>query len=121
MKPTAVYFDPERDTVHLIDLGREVHHLLQDNNEETMRSIKALAMGGRLLGEVYIMKRFESLETLIIVVEGETGRNEAESIRENMEGLLIKTRDRLTLRGHCKEWKLPMVEVMDALDFDVRV
>jgi hypothetical protein len=116
MKPTAIYFNPERDTVHVVDYDRELHQLLQHSNAETIRSIKVLAMGGSLPnGEIIVMRRFESLETLIMVVEGEARRNEAESIRENMEGRLVKTRDRLVLRGKFKEWKLPTVKVMDAV------
>jgi hypothetical protein len=123
MKQTAIYYNPERDTVYIVDYVREMDHLLHRHNEETIRSIKVLAMGGRPVGDLLrvtqnAIGRFEGLERLIFVVEGESARDEDESIRENVEGILIKTGGRLILEGNRKERKLPMVKVMGALAFE---
>src|SRR6202043_2983986 len=55
---------------------------------------------------------FKSLETLVLVVHFEIGRDKGSSTRAIMENHLVKTKDQLVLRGKCKEWKLPAVKVM---------
>jgi hypothetical protein len=116
MMHTAVYFSPELDTVHVVDgFGSEFVFLAQRTNKETIRSIRALAFGSPLLQDVLkchtatSLLAFESLETLILVVEGE----EEELIREQAEDYLVKVqKDRLVLQEKCKVWKLPAVRVM---------
>jgi hypothetical protein len=120
---TAIYFNPKLDAVHIADvLGREFNMLTQC--KATVRSIRMLVIGGRLFPEdlrryvALSLFTFESLETLILVVEGETARNEEEWIRENMADHLVKARDRLRPdldgKGRRVEWELPAVKVMDA-------
>jgi hypothetical protein len=103
MMHTAVYFSPELDTVHIVDeVGGEFFRLAQRTNKETVRSIRALAFGSSLLQDVSryhiatSLLAFESLEMLVLVVEGEVGEEQAESIREQAEDHLVKVqKDRL--------------------------
>jgi hypothetical protein len=124
-KQTAIYFNPELDTVRIVDEdGSEFRTFFLCTDKERIRSIKALAVGGCLLRErlwEYIAEKlpaFESLETLILVVDGKTGRAEkGSSIRVKMEDHLVKAKGRLVLQGKSKEWKLPAIKVMDTRAF----
>jgi hypothetical protein len=61
---------------------------------------------------------FEGLETLILVIDREVGKNGKELIRVNMEDHLVKAQNRLVLQGNCREWKLPAVQVMTRRAFE---
>jgi len=110
----TIYFNPEVDTVHVIDdSGRKFRDLLLADTE-TIRSIKTLAVGSHLSHDnsrqhtTTYLRPFKSLQTLILVVEGEADMNEQELIRKHMEDELAKLRNRLIRQ------KLPLVKVMDA-------
>jgi hypothetical protein len=127
VEQTALYFSPEFDTVHIVNgpRGTEFFKLSCRTDKETIRSIKALAIRHQLSQDrwaPYIaggLRALESLETLILVVDGETGSDgEGSSMRLNMEDHLVKTRDQLVLQGICKEWKLPAVKVMTPRAFE---
>jgi hypothetical protein len=119
MKQTALYFNSELDTIHIVDddLSTKCWTLAYRASMETVKSIKALAIGHQCFDGLvakYIAERlvaFERLETLILVVDGETDE-EGASIRENMEDDLVTTKDRFILRGQCNVWNLPAVKVM---------
>ena len=75
---TALYFNPELDTVHIAGMT-EFCNLSSRTDKETIQSIKWLSMGEQLLQDMktgYIARKlpaYESLEVLIVVVDGETG------------------------------------------------
>jgi hypothetical protein len=107
MKQTALYFNPELETVHVPnDTGTGILTLCQTHGE-TIQSIKVLAIESYIFQDVwtqYVAARlpsFESLETLILVSEREVARNGKDLIRVNMENELVKLHDRLVLQGNC--------------------
>jgi hypothetical protein len=107
--------------VHIVDeFGCEFDMLTQRTDQETIRSIRALAIGSLLLQAdlrqytATNLLAFESLEMLILVVKGEVGENEEELIREHAEDHLVKVqKDRSALQENSKAWKLPAVKVMN--------
>jgi len=126
VKQTALYFNPELDTVHILNArGTGIWTLSCRTQRETIQSIKVLAIGSYLFQELWIqhiagrLPVFESLEMLILVIEREVGRNGKELIRVNMEDELVNVQDRLALRENSKkEWKLPVVKVMTRRVFE---
>jgi hypothetical protein len=125
MKQTALYFNPELDTVHIVDdqPSTDLRNLSDRTDEETIQSIKALAIVLQDKFVHYIIAQrlleFERLETLILVVDGGTeGDGEESSFRERTENKLVKVRDYLVLHGNCKERKLPAVKVMTPEAFE---
>jgi hypothetical protein len=123
VKQTAIYFNPEIDTVRIVttphDYGRKYEIFSLYTDEETIRRIKTLAV----LQDDYAMQslamrlptsQFEGLKTLILVVEREAGMHEEESIWEDMEDQLLKIKDQLALPENCEEWTPPVVKVMSA-------
>jgi hypothetical protein len=121
MKQTAIYFNPELDTVYIVDeLGNEFSIFLMCTDKERIRRIKTLAVGGHHLQErlrEYIAEKlpaFEGLETLILVIDG---KKNGSSIRVKMEDQLAKVNDQLVLHGKSKEWKVPAVQAMNPRDF----
>jgi hypothetical protein len=78
MKQTALYFNPELDTVHIVDdqPSTDLRNLSDRTDEETIQSIKALAIVLQDKFVHYIIAQrlleFERLETLILVVDGGT-------------------------------------------------
>jgi hypothetical protein len=123
VKQTALYFSPELDIVHIAD-DKQFWNLSYRAQTETIQSIKALAIGNEIFQNQwtnYSAERlfaFESLVTLVLVIEREVGGDEQELIRANMEGHLIKAQDRLVLQGNCKEWHPPTVKVMTRRAFE---
>jgi len=128
VKQTALYFSPELDTVHITGKERaiELTHLSYRTNEETIQSITVLAVEIQQVSRdstPYIAARlsvFEGLETLIVVVNSNTGWDRKESIRLNVEGHLVEVKNRFVLLGRYKEWKLPEVKLMSRRDFENR-
>jgi hypothetical protein len=116
IEQTAIYFNPQLDIVHVAD---EFGSKLQDLflvDEETIRSIKTLAIGIPSL-RAYLaahLLRFASLETLILAAEGEVGKDEETLIRENMEDNLVMFKNFLLSKENRihREWNLPAVKVM---------
>jgi hypothetical protein len=122
MNQTTIYFNPELDTVHIMNhVGDGIRILSKRTNPETVQSIKVLAIAvpGSIgqAGFIHNLSRhlpaLERLETFILVIEGET-----ESARKNMEDALIKANERLRLEGKCGEWKVPVVKVMNSEAFE---
>jgi hypothetical protein len=122
MNQTAIYFNPELDIVHIVDaLGSGIHTLFQRTDQETVQSIRALAValpGSTVHPEFtrYVSKHLlalEGLETFILVIAGD-----AESTRSNMEDALFKTKDLLRSERKWEEWKVPVVKVMNSEAFE---
>jgi hypothetical protein len=119
VKQTAIYFNPGLDIVHILDeFGHGIHNLSQRINQETIQRIKVLAVEFkdrfRLPSESaqYLSRclpAFERLETLVLVVRGDT-----EFYRKNM----IVANERLRLAGKCGEWKVPAVKAMNSATFE---
>jgi hypothetical protein len=123
MKQTALYFNPELDTIHIVDdeRGSELWTLYSRTQKETIQSIKTLAIEShvdqqRLVKNIAaLLPAFEVLETLILVIDGEAGKDEEGfSVRERAENILIQVAAQLKI---CREWKLPMVKVMNPRAF----
>jgi hypothetical protein len=111
--------------VRLVNDYSDFYNLVR-TNEKTIRRIKVLALGAQLpLAETmthiptWNLFLLRELETLILVVEMEAGRNEGGSIQEYMQDRLIKARDRLRMHGRKEfEWKLPVVMVINPQAFE---
>jgi hypothetical protein len=126
MNQTAIYFNPELDTVHILeDFGGAIYDLSKRTNQATTLSIKALAV--QFLGDSsfspaeaarylsrHLVRVFWRLETIVLVVFGW----DEEATRKDMEDVLVKTHDSLRLVGECAEWKVPAVKVMDSIAFE---
>jgi hypothetical protein len=120
MNQTAVYFNPERDTVHILsDFSHGIHSLSQRTTQETIESIKVLAVEfshSFLLAQSthYLANRlpaFKRLETLVLVIGGD-----AEAHRKYM----VEANDRIRLGKDAKwkEWKVPAVKAMNSEAFE---
>jgi hypothetical protein len=117
---TAIYFNPELDTVHILeDFGRAIYDLSKRTNQATTLSIKVLAVQipghfSRTEAIRYLSRHLPSfgrLETIVLVDFGW----DAES---TLEDILIKTRDSLRLARKCAEWKVPVVKAMNSRAFE---
>jgi hypothetical protein len=123
-KKTALYFSPELDTVHISNDEHNTEFWNLFYRAETIQSIKVLAIGSQLFRDEWMqyvagrLPAFETLETLILVVERKLERTGVELIQVNMEGYLAKAQDQLILLGRCKEWKSPLVKVMTRRGFE---
>jgi hypothetical protein len=121
---TAIYFNPELDTVHIFEnVGDKIHNLTQRTNRETIQSIKVLALefSGRFLqAEARYLSRcllvFKGLETVVLVFGWD-----AEFTRKIMEDALIEVHNRLRVEGACAEWKVPAVKVMNSRAFETHL
>jgi hypothetical protein len=128
----AFYFNPELDTVHIVNnkFCSELWTLSRKIRRETIQSIKTLVIGSQRIQQnlwttkwiIFVagkLPTFESLETLILAVEG-LPRDEEEWIRENMEDHLIKVKNSpaLYMWGVRQKWKLPVVKVMNPQTLD---
>jgi hypothetical protein len=120
MNQTAIYFNPELDTVHILeDFGGAIYDLSKRTNQATTLSIKVLAVQipghfSRTEAIRYLSRHLPSfgrLETIVLVDFGW----DAES---TLEDILIKTRDSLRLARKCAEWKVPVVKAMNSRAFE---
>jgi len=124
MTQTALYFNPELDTVHIgnqsaQDLGHICYH------KEAIQNMKVLAIGSLPFHPVWIgyigrmVPAFENLETLILVIVGESGSDEdGSSFRSKVENEIVQANDLFYSQGNRKDWKLPEVKVMSLQDFE---
>jgi hypothetical protein len=75
IKQTALYFNPELDTVHIAErLDKEFHDPFRCTDSETTRSIRTFFDDHRRQDIAGGLCAFQSLETLILVVGDETGQ-----------------------------------------------
>jgi hypothetical protein len=120
MVQTSLYFNPVLDTVHIQVTDNEpdndLFNLAYRTDEETIQSIRVLAIGGPFAPEKFMkITRFvarnlhplQALEKLILVDNCGTG-----FVWACMKADLDMAKDQLVLQGKCKEWKLPVVEVV---------
>jgi hypothetical protein len=131
MKQTALYFNPELDTVHIIVGSKHTTQFWALSNivdKETIQSIKMLAIEIQGFDDEWAryfagkLVLFARLETLISVVGDETRRDEEGSSNQvNMEDHLVKVKDQLVLRGDCTGWNLPVVKVMTRQAFETHL
>jgi hypothetical protein len=119
---TAIYFNPDLDTVHILDnFGHGIITLSQCINQETLQRIKVLAVEfprhvppsqfTRYLSMRLPM--FERLEIIVLVFGWD-----AAFTQKCMEDALIEVNDRLRLEGKNGEWKVPAVKVMNPEAFE---
>jgi len=130
MKQSAVYFNPELDTVHVVadNCRTGLSDLFYRTHEETAKSIRTLAIESQEFSRDLtrniawrLQLGFLRLETLILVVDRKTvtGEEGQELVQLGMETSLVETQDRLILQGESKEWKLPVVKVTTREDFEI--
>jgi len=109
VKQTALYFNPELDTIHVVDdvIATMLSHPIYTETTKRIKTLAIAAPCSTIFAQytcVYTLSRvlpaLERLETYILVIEG----GEAESsTRKNMEDMMIQAQDRLRLEGKCGE------------------
>jgi hypothetical protein len=133
VKRTAIYFNPDLDIVHIIDVYYDVEriNLLHRTEQETVRRIKAFVIEGSHTMEALAetmdksnepvemfqpwicnnLERLEGLEELIWVV---VNKATIDSVQKIIEHNLVLFVDKLREReGTQSRWRAPVVRVVD--------